>query len=94
MKQQSDVNDKSSALKRSDLAMQHPILPETISLDEFARVKMRVGKVLEAKNVEGSEKLIRLVVDIGEEKSRIIFTGVRPFGYTPEDFVGKQSFSL
>ncbi len=66
----------------------------TISIDEFARVELRVGKVVEAANKEGSEKLIRLVVDIGEEKKRIIFTGVRPFGYQPSDFAGKQFFFI
>ena len=67
---------------------------KTITIDEFARVELRVGKVVEAKNKEGSDKLIRLVVDIAEEKSRIIFTAVRPFGYTPEDFAGKQFFFI
>ncbi len=66
----------------------------TLSIEEFARMEIRVGKVFEAKNKEGSEKLIRLVVDIAEDKSRIIFTGVRGFGYTPEDFVGKQFFFI
>jgi methionyl-tRNA synthetase len=65
-----------------------------ISIDEFARVEMRVGKVTEAANKEGSGKLIRLVVDVGEEKPRIIFTAVRPFGYTPEFFLGKQFFFI
>lgn len=64
----------------------------TISIDEFARVEVRVGKVLEAANKEGSDKLIRLVVDLGEKTPRVIFTGVRPFGYTPEDFTGKQFY--
>ena len=65
-------------------------MPSTISIDEFAKVEMRVGKVLEATNKEGSEKLIRLVVDFGEQGKRVIFTGVRGYGYTPEDFSGKQ----
>lgn len=65
-----------------------------ISIDEFARVEIRVGKVLEARNKEGSDKLIRLTVDIAEEKPRIIFTGVRTFGYVPEDFAGKQFFFI
>ena len=62
----------------------------TITIDDFARVEMRVGKVLEAMNKEGSEKLIRLVVDFGQQGKRIIFTGVRGYGYTPEDFLDKQ----
>ncbi len=59
---------------------------------------MRVGKVIEAANKEGSEKLIRLTVDFGEGDPSIgsghktVFTGVRQFGYTPEDFLGKQFF--
>lgn len=65
-----------------------------LSIDEFAKMQVQVGKVLEAKNKEGSEKLIRLVVDIADEKPRIIFTGVRGFGYTPEDFTGKQFFFI
>ena len=62
----------------------------TITIDEFARVEERVGKVIEAANVEKSEKLIRLTVDFGELGKRTIFTGVRLFGYAPEDFQGKQ----
>lgn len=69
-------------------------LQNQISIDEFAKVEVRVGKVTEARNVEGSEKLIRLVVDIKEEKPRVIFTGVRGYGYTPEDFAGKQFFFI
>lgn len=72
-----------------------------ITIDDFAKIEIRVGKVLEAINKEGSEKLIRLTVDIGpasaeasagkeERDIRIIFTGVRLFGFTPEDFLGKQ----
>jgi len=53
-------------------------------------VEIRVGEVKEAINVEKSEKLIRLTVEIGEEIPRVIFTGVRTFGYTPEDFLNKR----
>jgi len=80
--------------------VQGDALQNTISIEDFARIEVRVGKVLEAKNKEGSEKLIRLVVDFGsafakassvkEETLRVIFTAVRQFGYTPADFLGKQ----
>ncbi len=71
-----------------------------ITIDDFARVEMRVGKVLEATNKEGSEKLIRLRVSFGEGDPstssglRTIFTAVRPFGYTPEFFIGKRFFFI
>ncbi len=64
-----------------------------ITIEEFGRVELRVGRVVEATNKEGSDKLIRLVVDFSVEK-RIIFTGVRGFGYTPEDFLNKQFFFI
>lgn len=85
-------------------------MKSTISFDDFTKIDMRVGKVVDATNKEGSEKLIRLVVDFGEKSTggtkgtgstgseeenheiRIIFTGVRGFGYTTEDFLGKQFF--
>jgi tryptophanyl-tRNA synthetase len=66
----------------------------TVTIEDFAKLDLTVGKVLEAKNKEGSEKLIRLVVDVGEETTRVIFTGVRGFGFVPEDFAGKQFFFI
>ncbi|MCX8009379.1 MAG: methionine--tRNA ligase, partial [Patescibacteria group bacterium] len=64
---------------------------QQISIEEFSRVQQRVGKVIHATYPNKSEKLIRLEVDFGDEQ-RIIFTGVRQFGYTTEDFIGKQFF--
>jgi methionine--tRNA ligase beta chain len=60
-----------------------------ITIDDFAKIEIRVGLVKEAVNKDGSDKLIRLTVDFGTE-TRIIFTGVRSYGYTPEDFSGKK----
>ncbi len=65
----------------------------TISIDQLAAVELRVGKVVEATHPEKSEKLIRLVVDFGLDlPQRVIFTGVRPYGYIKDDFIGKQFF--
>lgn len=71
-----------------------------ISIDDFSKVEIKVGHVLEATNKEGSDKLIRLVVDftpavadssgVAMEDKRIIFTAVRGYGFTTEDFLGKQ----
>ncbi len=60
-----------------------------ISIEDFGKTEIRVGKVTEATDVEKSEKLIRLVVSFGEFE-RIIFTGVRTYGYTGADFLGKR----
>lgn len=64
-----------------------------ITIDDFKNIEMSVGLVEEAANKEGSEKLIRLVVNFGEYK-RIIFTAVRPYGYTPEFFQNKKFMFL
>jgi methionine--tRNA ligase beta chain len=59
-----------------------------ITIDDFAKIEMRVGLVVEAAAVEGSEKLIKEVVDFGDEK-RTIYSGIRKW-YQPEDLVGKK----
>ena len=48
-----------------------------------------MGTVLEAEDLEGSEKLIKLKVDLGEEQPRQILAGVKQW-YKPKDFVDKQ----
>ncbi|MCC6020408.1 MAG: methionine--tRNA ligase subunit beta [Thermoproteaceae archaeon] len=58
-----------------------------ITLDEFKRVELRVGKVVEASRVEGSRKLLRLVVDLGAERRQVI-AGLAEH-YKPEELVGK-----
>lgn len=60
-----------------------------ITVDDFAKVELRVGIVLEAEDLEESEKLLKLKVDLGEEKPRQILAGVKQW-YKPKDFVGKQ----
>lgn len=60
-----------------------------ISIDDFSKVEIRVGTVLEAEEVEGSEKLLKLTVDLGEEDPRTILTGMKEWK-TPEDFKEKQ----
>lgn len=60
-----------------------------INIEEFSKIEIRVGEVKEAVDVEKSEKLIRLVVSFGRFE-RIIFTGVRTYGYSAQDFAGKR----
>lgn len=64
-----------------------PIKPQ-ISIDDFRKVDLRVGKILSCERVEKSEKLLRLEVQIGEEKRQIV-AGISKH-YKPEDLVGKN----
>jgi methionyl-tRNA synthetase len=48
-----------------------------ISIDDFMKVELRIAKIVDAGHVEGAEKLIRLSLDIGEEKPRQVFAGIK-----------------
>ncbi len=60
-----------------------------ISIDDFAKLDLRLGKVLDCQLVEGSDKLLAFKVDLGEEKPRNIFSGIRQFYDAPELLIGK-----
>lgn len=62
---------------------------ETIKYEDFAKVDLRVGKVISATQIEESEKLIKLSVDLGEENPRQILAGIKKF-YEAEDLIGKN----
>jgi methionyl-tRNA synthetase len=61
----------------------------TITYDDFAKIELRVGKVLEAVAVPKKDKLLHLQVDLGEGKPRSIVAGIAQ-AYKPADLVGKQ----
>ncbi len=59
------------------------------NIDDFLKLEFKVGTVLEASDIEGSEKLLKLIVDLGEENPRQILSGIKQW-YTPEDLKDKQ----
>jgi methionyl-tRNA synthetase len=59
-----------------------------ISIDEFAKVDLRIAKIVAAEHVEGAAKLIKLLLDIGEEKPRQVFAGIKS-AYDPATLVGR-----
>ena len=69
---------------------QHEIQPiaETISIDDFAKIDLRIARIVNAEHVEGAEKLLRLTLDIGEGKHRTVFAGIKS-AYAPETLVGR-----
>ncbi|HWR61574.1 MAG TPA: methionine--tRNA ligase [Clostridia bacterium] len=58
-----------------------------ITIDDFAKVDLRVAKVLECEKVEGSDKLLKLQLEVGSEKRQVV-SGIAKY-YKPEDLVGK-----
>ena len=63
-------------------------IAETISIDDFAKIDLRIAKIVACEAVEGSTKLLRLTLDVGEGKTRNVFSGIAS-AYKPEDLVGK-----
>ncbi|MCE4617772.1 MAG: methionine--tRNA ligase subunit beta [Desulfurococcales archaeon] len=61
--------------------------PEVIELEDFAKIDLRVGRVVEAEKLPGSKKLLRVVVDLGSEKRQVL-AGLAKW-YKPEDLLGK-----
>jgi len=67
-----------------------PTAPEvpSIGIDEFAKLDLRVARVVQAAIVEGSNKLLRLTLDVGGQE-RTVFSGIRA-AYAPEQLIGRQ----
>lgn len=62
--------------------------PKYITIDDFAKIDLRVGKILSSEKVDGADKLLKLTVDLGTE-TRTICAGMAPY-YDPEYLVGKE----
>ncbi|BAP54439.1 methionyl-tRNA synthetase [Thioploca ingrica] len=68
-------------------------LAETINYDDFAKIDLRIAKIIQADPVEGADKLLRLTLDIGEEKPRNVFAGIKE-AYQPEQLVGRLTVMI
>ncbi|OGZ46599.1 MAG: methionine--tRNA ligase subunit beta [Candidatus Ryanbacteria bacterium RIFCSPHIGHO2_02_FULL_45_13b] len=62
---------------------------KTVSYDNFSKLDLRVARVANAERVSGSEKLLRLEVDMGDGTTRQIIAGIGK-AYTPETLTGKE----
>jgi methionyl-tRNA synthetase len=69
---------------------------ETITIDDFAKIDLRIAKIVNCEAVEGSTKLLRLTLDLGEvddaglAKTRNVFSGIAS-SYAPADLIGKHT---
>lgn len=61
-----------------------------ISYDDFSKLDIRVGTIMAAELILGTDRLLKLTVDIGEEQPRQIVSGIREFFSDPHVLVGKQ----
>ncbi len=65
-------------------------LAAEIKIDDFTRIDLRLARIVNAEHVEGSDKLLRLTLDVGEGKTRNVFSGIKS-AYKPEDLIGKMT---
>lgn len=64
-------------------------MKEKISIDDFAKIEIKIGIILAAEMVPETDKLIKCTVDVGEEEPRTIVSGIAELRQ-PEDLIGKQ----
>lgn len=60
----------------------------TISIDDFAKVDLRIARILRAEAVEGADKLLKLILDVGEAQPRTVFAGIKS-AYDPAALTGR-----
>ena len=88
-------------VKQLDALFEPPAAPEpekvipggeeiapVISIDDFAKIDLRIAQIVNCEAVEGSTKLLRLTLDVGEGRTRNVFSGIASM-YKPEDLIGK-----
>ena len=63
-------------------------LAAEIKVDDFVKVDLRIAKIVNCEPVEGSDKLLRLTLDVGEGRTRNVFSGIKS-AYRPEQLIGK-----
>jgi methionyl-tRNA synthetase len=66
-----------------------PQMDQYITIDDFAKIEMRVGKILSAERVPNADKLLKFEIDLGEEKPRQILAGLAEY-YVPEELLGRS----
>ena len=65
------------------------LAPE-IKIDDFAKIDLRIAHIVNCEHVEGSDKLLRLTLDVGEGRHRNVFSGIKS-AYQPEQLIGKYT---
>jgi len=62
----------------------------TITIEDFAKVDLRIARIVHAEHVAGADKLLKLTLDVGEGCLRTVFAGIKS-AYRPEDLVGRMT---
>lgn len=82
------VNAKKKENNKEEHQNKNSKIEGIISIDDFAKVDLRVAEVIEAERVKNAERLLKLQLDLGDEKRQVV-SGIAKF-YSPEELVGKK----
>ncbi|MFY9178593.1 MAG: methionine--tRNA ligase [Venatoribacter sp.] len=89
-KKEADKKEAKAPVKREDGS---EAIAATIEFDDFAKVDLRVARIANAEHVDGAEKLLKLTLEIGNNETRTVFSGIKA-AYNPEDLVGKLTIMV
>jgi methionyl-tRNA synthetase len=87
-KESAPESAKTAAVDGTEALEKEPLTTELCVFDDFAKVDMRVARVVEAEEVKESDKLLRLTLSLGGDVRRNVFAGIKGV-YKPEDLLGK-----
>ena len=83
-----DSQSETSSFKDSDQPLQDEPLSDEISIEDFAKVDLRVARVISAEQVPEANKLLKLQLSLGGDETRQVFAGIKA-AYQPEELVGR-----
>lgn len=76
--------------EREEQSVTPASIAETISIEDFNKIDLRVARIANAEHVEGADKLLKLTLDIGEAQPRTVFAGIKS-AYDPEKLKGRMT---
>jgi len=82
-----EIPAQDEAPKQAVIPGGEPLAP-IITIDDFVKIDLRVARIVNCEQVEGSTKLLRLTLDVGEGRLRNVFSGIKS-AYTPEQLIGR-----
>jgi methionyl-tRNA synthetase len=86
--QQRHAEHQQQEAKKETKAVPAAEAGEFCSIDDFMKIDLRIARIANAEHVEGADKLVRLTLDIGEEKTRNVFAGIKS-AYDPAQLIGR-----
>ena len=83
-----EADEAAEPVATCEAHQQEPLTTDTCSYDDFMKVDMRVCRITRASDVEGADKLLELVLDLGGDVQKTVFAGIKGT-YQPEDLVDR-----